>query len=73
MRKPDFAYAKTKAQISNRAADQRNCFRYVDNKIPLLPKYEISSLEPSSLLVQPGLCGSWSKTSKTGFVVTLLN
>ena len=29
---------------SNREADQRLCFRYTDNKIPLLPKSEFSSL-----------------------------
>ena len=28
----------------NREADQRLCFRYVDSTIPLVPKYEISSL-----------------------------
>ena len=28
----------------NREADQRLCFRYIDSAIPLLPKYEISSL-----------------------------
>ena len=28
----------------NREADQRLCFRYTDNTIPLLPKSEISSL-----------------------------
>ena len=28
----------------NREADQRLCFRYIDSTIPLLPKYEISSL-----------------------------
>ena len=27
-----------------READQRLCFRYIDSTIPLLPKYEISSL-----------------------------
>ena len=27
-----------------RSANQRLCFRYIDNTIPLLPKYEISSL-----------------------------
>ena len=29
---------------SNREADQRLCFRYIDSTIPLLSKYEISSL-----------------------------
>ena len=28
----------------NHEADQRLCFRYIDSTIPLLPKYEISSL-----------------------------
>ena len=28
----------------NREADQRLCFRYIDSAIPLVPKYEISSL-----------------------------
>ena len=48
MRKPDFGYAKTKAQIScanqlrgNHATDQRLCFHYIDSTIPLLPKSEI--------------------------------
>ena len=27
----------------NREADQRLCFRHIDNTIPLLPKYEISN------------------------------
>ena len=27
-----------------READQRLCFRYIDSTIPLLPKYESSSL-----------------------------
>ena len=28
----------------DREADQRLCFRFIDSKIPLLSKYEISSL-----------------------------
>ena len=32
------------------------CFCYIDRIIPLLPKSEISSLWPSSVAVQPGLC-----------------
>ena len=28
----------------NCEADQRLCFRYIDSTIPLVPKYEISSL-----------------------------
>ena len=41
----------------NHEADQRLCFRYLDSTIPLLPKYlKISSLYPSPVAVQPGLC-----------------
>ena len=55
----------------NKDADQRLCFRYTDSSIPLLPKSEISSLQPS-LAVQPGLCQTWSETPKTGFLTTRL-
>ena len=37
----------------NREADQGLCFRFKDSTISLLPKYEISSLLPSSVAVQP--------------------
>ena len=56
----------------NREADQRLCFRYTDTRIPLLSKYEISSLQPSSVAVQPGLCRTWSETPKTGFLTRRL-
>ena len=36
-----FSHLKTKVQISNRAADQRFCFRYTDSTIPILPESEI--------------------------------
>ena len=49
----------------NREADQRLCFRYTDSTIPILSKSKISSLYPSSVLVQPGL-------SRTCSVTTLL-
>ena len=39
----------------NRKADQRLCSRYSDSTIPLLLESEISSLQPSSVAVQPGL------------------
>ena len=41
--------------------------------ISLLHKYEISSLLPSSVAVQPDLCGTCSGTPKTGFLTTRLN
>ena len=56
----------------NREADQRLCFRYIDSTIPLLPKSEISSLQLSSVAVQPGVCWTWSETPKTGFLTTRL-
>ena len=56
----------------NREADQRLCFRYTDSTIPLLPKYEISNILSSSVAVQSGLCRTWSKIPKTGFLTTWL-
>ena len=56
----------------NREADQRLCFRYMDSTIALLPKSKISSLQTSSVAVQPGLCRTWSETPKTGFLRTRL-
>ena len=76
MRKPAFCICKNidADQLrGNREADQRLCFRYTDSTIPLLPKSEISNLQPSSVAVQPGLCGTWSETPKTGFLTTWLN
>ena len=75
MRKPDFCICENKDADQlrgNREADQRLCFRYIDSTIPLLPKYEISSLKLSSVAVQPGLCRTWSETPKTGFLTTRL-
>ena len=70
MRKPDFCICENKDADQlrgNREADRRLCFRYTDSTIPLLPIYEITSLQPSSVAVQPGLCRTWSKTPKTDF------
>ena len=75
MRKPAFCICENKDADQlrgNRKADQRLCFRYTDNTIHLLPKSEISSLQPSSVAVQPGLCRTWSETPKTGFLTTRL-
>ena len=76
VRKPDFCICKNKDADQlrgNREADQRLCFRYTDSTIPLLSKSEISSLLPSSVAVQPGLCRTWSETPKTGFLTSRLN
>ena len=62
MRKPDFCICENKDADQlrgNREADQRLCFCYTDSTIPLLPKSEISSFWPSSVVVQPGLCRTW--------------
>ena len=56
----------------NREADQRLCFRYTDSTIPLLSKSKISSLQSSSVLVQLGLCQTWSETPKTGFLALIM-
>ena len=47
VRKPAFCICENKDADQlrgNREADQRLCFRYTDSTIPLLPKFEISSL-----------------------------
>ena len=56
----------------NREADQRLCFLYTDNTIPLLSKSEILGLKPSSVAVQPGFSLTWSETPNTGFLTTRL-
>ena len=45
---------------SNCEADQRLCFRYTDSTVPLLSNSKLSSLYPSSVTVQSGLCWTWS-------------
>ena len=71
MRKPDFCILcenKDADQLCDyRTADQRLCFHYMDNAIPLHSKSEISSLKPSSVAVQPGLCRTWSETPEVWF------
>ena len=65
MRKPTFCICENKDADQlrgNREADQRLCFRYIVGTIPLLSKSEISSLLPSSVAVQPGLCRTRSET-----------
>ena len=47
VRKPDFCIYENKAAdqlCGNRTANQRLCFRYTDSTIPLLPKFDFSSL-----------------------------
>ena len=54
----------------NREPEQRLCFRYMDCTIPLLLKCKISSLYPSSVTVQPGLCRTWSEPKLLVFSCT---
>ena len=77
MRKPDFCLCENKGAdqlcsydqlCSNCTADQRLCFLYSDSTIHLPPKSEISSIKPSSVAAQIGLCETKSETSKTGFL-----
>ena len=75
MRKPAFCICENKDADQlrgDREADQRLCFRYTESTIPLLPKSKISSMKPSSVAVQPGLCRTCSETPKTGFLTTRL-
>ena len=57
---------------ANYAADQPLCFCYIDYTNPLLHKSEISSLLPSSVALQPGLCWTWSETPQTDFLMMQL-
>ena len=75
MRKPAFCICENKAAdqlCGNCTADQQLCFHYTDSTISLLPKSEISNLEPFSAAVQPGLCQTWSATRKTRFLMARL-
>ena len=65
MRKPDFCICENKNADQlrgDREADQRLCFRYIYSTFPLFTKSEISSLQPFSAAVQPGLCRIRSET-----------
>ena len=66
MQKPTFCICENKDAdqlCSNCEADQRLCFRYMDSTIPVLSDSTISSLLLSSVLVQLGLCQTWSETT----------
>ena len=70
MRKPTFCICGIKD--ADQLLGEKLYFHYKDSTIPLLPKYEISSLWPSSVAVQPGLCRTWSETPKTDFLTMML-
>ena len=66
MRKPTICIYENKDADQlrgNREADQRLCFRYTDSTLPVLPESETSSFKPASVIVQPDLCQTCSKTT----------
>ena len=70
MSKPDFAYAKTKTQISFVVtAKLISAFVFATRIVQSL--YFLYT-KPSSVALQPGLCRTWSETPKTGFLTTRL-
>ena len=76
MRKQAFCICENKDADQfrgNREADQRLCFRYTDSTIPLLRKFEISSLQPSSVVVQLGLCQTWFSCDTAHMIVVYLS
>ena len=76
MRKQDFCLCENKGAdqlCSNCEADQLLCFRYTDSTIPLLPKFEISSIKPSSVAAQTGLYQTRLETPKTAFLTMWLD
>ena len=54
---------------SNCEADQHLCFRHMDSTIPLLLISKVSSFWLYSVIVQPGLCRTWSYTRIVGFLM----
>ena len=75
MRKPTFCICENKDADQlrgHRKADQRLCFPYIDSTIPLFSKSEISSLLPSSKVVQPGFVSDQVGNQNIGFLMTRL-
>ena len=71
MRGPTFCMCENKDadQLHNdREADLRLCFRLTDSTIPLLSESGISSLWPSFVAVQPGLC--WTRSGAKTLVIS---
>ena len=69
-RQPAICICKNKEAdqlCSNCTADQRLCFRYTDSTIPFLSKCKVTSLCPSSVLEQIGLCRTKSEPQIVGF------
>ena len=70
-----FAYAKTKALISFAVTALLICvfvFAYAKSLFSHDRGHMMGCEMPSSVAGQPGLCGTWSDTPKTGFLTTRL-
>ena len=66
VRKPTICICEIKGADQLRSyceADQRLCFRYRDSTIPLLSSSKISSLQPSSMIIQLSLCLTFLETT----------
>ena len=72
-RKPVCHMLKTKAQISLRGSSAQSDQHLCCSIVPLVSISEISRLHLASVAAQAGLSLTWSKTPKTGFLVTGLN
>ena len=73
MEKPTICLGENKGADQlrrNCEADQRLCFRYTDtcSTISHLLQSKISSIQPASMTVQPGLWQTWSKTQIFAFL-----
>ena len=70
MRKPDFAWAKTKAQISFAVtAKLISVFVFATRIVQRLYLY-LTFEDSSSVAVQTGLCQTWSETPNTAFLAS---
>ena len=75
MIKPVFCISKNKGADplqGNRADDQHLCFHYIDSTLSLSGRYNILSLYPYFVVVQPGLHWAWPETSKKVFLALRL-
>ena len=75
MRKPAFCISENKDADQlrgNREADQRLCFRYIENKIPLLSKYEMKASSHLLWLYSPVCVGQGQNPLKIDFLTTRL-
>ena len=72
MGKPTICIGENKDTDQLRS-DQRLCFRYMDSTINLLSKYKISSLNQSSVTVQPGVVSDLVGTQIVGCLMHRLS